>query len=285
MQLEPRGSLISGDPNRLQQIVWNLLSNAVKFTPRYGRIAVRVERINSHLQITVNDSGAGISPEFLPYVFDRFSQANTTSERKYGGLGLGLAIVRHLVELHGGTVRADSPGEGQGTTFTVMFPVRAVREEMSEIERTDTSAEAGVSLADQIRLDGLRVMIVDDEAETRDLLTIMLAQHGAEVKACASAAEALDAIEQWRPYVLVSDIGMPGEDGYALIRKLRALGPERGGNTPAVALTAYARSEDRLRALAAGFQMHVSKPIETVELIMVIASLAGRASKGRGYAE
>ncbi|HZF41723.1 MAG TPA: CHASE3 domain-containing protein [Blastocatellia bacterium] len=281
-RLESRGSMVSGDPNRLQQVVWNLLSNAVKFTPRHGRVDVsleRLERVDSQLQITVSDSGVGINPEFLPFVFDRFSQANTTSERKYGGLGLGLAIVRHLVELHGGTVRADSLGEGQGATFTVTLPVKAVRGATSEIGRAAPGVENAGSLSDAITLDGLRVMIVDDEAETRDLLTAMLTQCGAEVRACASAAEALEEIKQWRPIVLVSDIGMPDEDGYALIGKLRALGPERGGDIPAVALTAFARSEDRMRALASGFQMHVPKPIEAGELIVVIASLAGRLGK------
>jgi PAS domain S-box-containing protein len=277
-RLESRGSLVSGDPNRLQQIVWNLLSNAVKFTPRYGRVEVSLSRVDSNFQITVSDSGVGISPEFLPFVFDRFTQANTSTERKYGGLGLGLAIVRHLVELHGGTAQADSPGEGQGATFTVTLPVKALREEMSELEPAAPSAEYADSLTDAIMLDGLRVMIVDDEAETRHLLTAMLTRRGAEVKACASAAEALEEINRWRPSLLVSDIGMPGEDGYTLIGKLRALGPERGGCIPAVALTAYARSEDRMRALASGFQVHVPKPIEAGELVVVIASLAGRLS-------
>jgi PAS domain S-box-containing protein len=276
MKLAPRGSIVLGDPARLQQVVWNLLSNAVKFTPKQGRIQITVERTDSHLQIAVSDSGVGINPEFLPFVFDRFSQADTTSERKYGGLGLGLAIVRHLVELHGGMVRADSPGEGWGATFTVSLPVRVVREEMGELERARQGAEYVSSPAEAITLEGLRVMIVDDEAETRELLTAMLTQHGAETKTCASAAEALKALEQWRPCVLVSDIGMPDEDGYALIKKLRALEPEQGGNIPAVALTGYARGEDRVHALAAGFQMHVSKPVEAVELIIVIASLAGR---------
>jgi len=277
--IESRGSLVSGDPNRLQQIVWNLLSNAVKFTPRHGRVEVSLGRVDSHFQITVSDSGVGISPEFLPFVFDRFSQANTTSERKYGGLGLGLAIVRHLVELHGGTAQADSPGEGRGATFTVTLPVKALREEMSAPDHAAPSAEYADTLTDAITLDGLRVMIVDDEAEARDLLTAMLTRRGAEVKACASAAEALEGVESWRPSLLVSDIGMPDEDGYALIGKLRALGPERGGGIPAVALTAYARSEDRMRALASGFQVHVPKPIESGELVVVIASLAGRLSK------
>ena len=276
VQLAARNSEISGDPARLQQIVWNLLSNAVKFTPNRGRIEVKVERLDSYLQLTVSDSGLGISPEFLPFVFDRFSQANTGSDRKYGGLGLGLAIVRHLVELHGGAVRAESPGEGQGATFTVMMPVRATRETSSESKRPAPSDEAMDALTEAITLDGLQIMIVDDVAESRELLQTILAQRGAEVKTCASAAEALAAIAQWRPAVLVSDIGMPEEDGYALIRKLRALPAARGGNIPAVALTGYARSEDRARALAAGFQTHIPKPIEAVELIMVIASLTGR---------
>ncbi|HMB27970.1 MAG TPA: ATP-binding protein, partial [Blastocatellia bacterium] len=277
-RLNSRDSLVLGDPNRLQQIVWNLLSNAVKFTPRHGRVEVGLEHVDSHFQITVSDSGVGISPEFLPFVFDRFSQANTSTERKYGGLGLGLAIVRHLVELHGGTAKADSPGEGQGATFTVTLPVKAIREEMGELERAAPSPVYADSLTDAITLDGLRVMIVDDEAEARDLLTAMLTRRGAEVKACGSAAEALEEIERWRPSVLVSDIGMPGEDGYTLIGKLRTLGPERGGGVPAVALTAYARSEDRMRALTSGFQVHVPKPIEAGELVVVIASLAGRLS-------
>ena len=277
-RIDSRDTLVSGDPNRLQQIVWNLLSNAVKFTPRHGRVEVSLERVDSHFQITVSDSGVGISREFLPFVFDRFSQADTSTERRYGGLGLGLAIVRHLVELHGGTARADSPGEGQGATFTVTLPVKALREEMSDLDRAAPSAEHADSFTDAIKLDGLRVMIVDDEAEARDLLTTMLTRRGAEVKACASAAEALEGIERWRPSLLVSDIGMPGEDGYTLIGKLRALGPERGGGIPAVALTAYARSEDRMRALASGFQVHVPKPIEAGELVVVIASLSGRLS-------
>ncbi|TAJ86497.1 PAS domain S-box protein [bacterium] len=277
VRLEPRGALVSGDPNRLQQIVWNLLSNAVKFTPRHGRIVVSVERIDSQLQLTVSDSGEGISPEFLPYVFDRFSQANAGSERKHGGLGLGLAIVRHLTELHGGTVRAESQGEGQGAIFTVTLPVRVVRERMGEPEGAEIGRVG--PLADAVRLSGLRVMIVDDEAETRELLIAMLTQTGAEVKACASAAEALEAIERWRPSVLISDIGMPNMDGYALIKKLRAREPERGGSIPAVALTAYARSEDCTRALAAGFQMHVPKPVQAEELTLVIASLFGRTDR------
>ena len=279
VELEP-GLLVTGDPNRLQQVIWNLLSNAVKFTPTHGHVSIKLRRAGSHLEIIVRDSGAGISPEFLPFVFDRFSQASTSTERKFGGLGLGLAIVRHLVELHGGSVRAESAGAGLGATFTVTLPVRAV----SDAREADAAgaAESSDSLVDSISLAGLRVMIVDDEPGTRELLTAMLTARGAEVKACASAAAALEAIATWRPFVLVSDIGMPDEDGYALIRKLRKLQPQCGGNTPAIALTAYARSEDRLRALSAGFQMHVPKPVDATELIVVIASLAERTGKGSG---
>jgi signal transduction histidine kinase/ActR/RegA family two-component response regulator len=274
--LPPRGVVVAGDPARLQQVVWNLLSNAVKFTPTLGHVDVKLERVNSHLKIVVSDSGQGINPEFLPFVFDRFSQANTSSERKHGGLGLGLAIVRHLVELHGGTVRAESQGEGQGATFTVELPVRGARDGTGELEATGADAEQTGPPADAVSLSGLRVVIVDDEAEMRELLTKILTLRDAEVKACASAAEALEAVERWRPSILVCDIGMPNEDGFALIRKLRAKAPERIGNIPAVALTGFARSEDRLRVLAAGFQMHVPKPVEVEELIMVVASLTGR---------
>jgi PAS domain S-box-containing protein len=275
-RIESRGDVVSGDPARLQQVVWNLLSNAVKFTPSHGRVEVSLERIDSDLRIAVSDSGAGINPEFLPFVFDRFRQADGGNQRKYGGLGLGLTIVRHLVELHGGTVGAASPGEGQGATFTVTLPVKAVREEMSDLERAAMGAGYLGSTTKAIRLDGLRVMVVDDEAEARDLLTVMLTLYGAEVIACASAAEALGEIGRRPPSVLVSDIAMPDEDGYTLIRKLRVLGPELGGNIPAIALTGQAKREDRTRALTAGYQSHVPKPVDAVELIVVIANLTGR---------
>jgi PAS domain S-box-containing protein len=280
VHLDPRGGCVFGDPGRLHQIAWNLLSNAVKFTPRSGSIEVTIQRRDQDLQVTVSDSGVGIDREFLPYVFDRFSQSKTSSDRKYGGLGLGLAIVKHLVELHGGTVEADSPGEGKGATFTVTLPVYAVHEQALEVQRRSRDG-ASASTSPSIRLDGLRIMIVDDDADAREVLMSMLAQAGAEIKACHSARDALQTIEQWHPFALISDIGMPDEDGYALIRELRARAPERGGDIPAVALTGYARSEDRTRALAAGFQAHVSKPVEAAELIMVVASLAGRTGKAK----
>jgi PAS domain S-box-containing protein len=261
---------ISGDPDRLQQIVWNLLSNAVKFTPRGGRVQVRLERINSHVEIIVSDTGQGISREFLPHVFDRFRQADSSSTRAHGGLGLGLAIVRHLVELHGGSVRAESPGEGQGATFIVRLPVALIHQARGPLK---SAAKEEPSLKSTPDLRGLSVLLVDDEVDTRELLTAMLEQYGAEVKSAASAAQALDMLEEWRPSVLVADIGMPDEDGYDFIKKVRA----RGIQIPAIALTAYARSEDRLRALAASYQMHVSKPVEPVELAVVVASLPGRS--------
>jgi signal transduction histidine kinase/ActR/RegA family two-component response regulator len=272
--LDRKDDVVSGDAARLQQIVWNLLSNAIKFTPKQGRIEVRLARIDSNLQLTVSDSGAGIPHEFLPYVFDRFAQAENTGRSKYGGLGLGLAIVRHLTELHGGTVRADSPGDGLGATFTLTLPLSPIREDATT-KRVHIAGTRVVSKAGEA-LNGLRILIVDDEVETLELLTATLSQRGADVKPCLSASAALEAITQWRPSILVSDIGMPDEDGYQLIAKVRASEQKRGGQIPAVALTAYARTQDRVRALAAGFQMHVPKPVETEELVMAVASLAGR---------
>jgi PAS domain S-box-containing protein len=276
MVLDPGANLILGDQNRLQQIIWNLLSNAIKFTPDGGRIQVQLERTNSYIEVSVTDTGKGIKPEFLPYVFDRFRQADSTSTRAQGGLGLGLAIVRHLVELHGGTVHADSPGEGKGATFTIRLPLPVEqREEPREPGRRPQSMSR-TQQEWQMKLDGLRVLVVDDEPDTREMLKAMLEQCDANVQAAGSAAEALQIMEWWQPDVLVSDISMPEEDGCELIRKVRALEPDRGGKVPAVALTAYARNEDRARVLSAGFQIHVPKPVEPAELTAVIASLAGK---------
>jgi PAS domain S-box-containing protein len=269
---------IAGDPARLQQVVWNLLSNAIKFTPRGGRVQVRLERVNSHIEIAVSDTGSGISSNFLPHVFDRFRQADQSTTREYGGLGLGLAIVRHLVELHGGTVRAESHGENQGSTFTVMLPLLTVYQTDRETERVHPKASDAPPLADcPERLDGLTVLVVDDEADTRELLSVVLTRCGAQVLTADSAAQAHDLLERLRPDILVSDIGMPGEDGYELIRRIRSLPVEKGGRIPAVALTAYARTEDRLRVLRSGYQMHLPKPVEVSELVAIVANLAGRA--------
>ncbi len=264
---------ILADANRLQQVFWNLLSNAVKFTPKGGRVEVRLDRINSRIQVRVSDTGQGIAPEFLPYVFDRFRQADSSSTRSHGGLGLGLAIVRHLVELHGGTVRAESQGEGKGATFIVDLPIRAVRIQASEPEQLQpkvTSEPQSCALS----LERLRVLVVDDEADARELLTTILTQYGAEVTAVATAGEALEAIKKSQLDVLVSDIGMPGEDGYSLIRKIRAIDPNQGGKIPAVALTAYAGVQDQRQTLSAGFQVHLPKPVNPSQLATVLGNLA-----------
>ena len=275
--VDPQAGPVSGDSDRLQQVAWNLLSNAIKFTPKGGRVQVRLERVNSHVQLVVSDSGRGISAEFLPHVFDRFRQADGATTRVQGGLGLGLAIVRQLVELHGGTVEARSEGDGLGATFVVRLPLMVARVEVGKSVRADGVGEIPLDSAPS--LEGLRVLVVDDEADTRELLRELLARRGSEVTTAESAAAALEEIGRSRPDVLVSDIGMPEEDGYSLIRKVRSSEGQSGARIPAVALTAYARAEDRVRALSAGFQVHVPKPVDPVELIVVVASLAGRTGK------
>ncbi|MHC5774134.1 hybrid sensor histidine kinase/response regulator [Nostoc sp.] len=275
-RFNPEVGVIVGDANRLQQVVWNLLSNAVKFTPKGGRVDVQLQRIQSHVQIRVSDTGGGIAAEFLSHVFERFCQADSSKTRSHGGLGLGLAIVRHLVELHGGTVCAQSPGIGQGATFIVNLPIKAVDVEANTAEELSSCVNIQEANNYLPKLDDLRVLIVDDEAEARHLLTRILRQYGTQVIAAASASEALLALQEFKPHVLVSDIGMPQEDGYTLIRKVRALSTDEGGRIPAVALTAYARAEDRTQVLLAGFQLHVPKPVNPGELAAVIANLTGR---------
>ena len=271
----PGASIVTGDADRLQQVFWNLLSNAVKFTPKHGHIKVAVQRLNSHLDIIVSDSGCGIRKEFLPHIFERFTQDDATSAHRRAGLGLGLAIVRHLVELHGGTVRAESAGEGQGATLTVTLPVRVVREAADDLNALTPGSVQFSAIGNGVALNGVRVMIVDDEPDARELLTTILTSQGAETVAYASAADAIAAINDWKPAVLVSDIGMPDCDGYAFLQQVRSLtSPQR--YVPAVALTSYARPEDRLRALAVGFHVHVPKPVEMMELLMVVASLSNR---------
>jgi signal transduction histidine kinase len=269
---------VLADAGRLQQVVWNLLSNAVKFTPDGGRVEVQLERVNSYARITVSDTGRGISAKFLPYVFERFRQADSTSAREHGGLGLGLAIARHLVELHGGTVHVESEGEGRGATFSVSLPIMAIQMETKEVGQASQPVDSQVSLRYQHTLTGLRVLVVDDAADARRMISAVLTHWGAEVRTSASAREALEVLEEWKPDVLVSDIGMPGEDGYDLIQRVRALAADRGGRIPAAALTAYAREEDRKRVLAAGYQMHVAKPVGPAELISTVADLAGRVA-------
>jgi signal transduction histidine kinase/CheY-like chemotaxis protein len=261
---------ISADSARLQQIIWNLLSNAVKFTPSGGKIHIRVEQDDANATVTVSDTGQGIAPEFLPRVFDRFRQADSSTTRSFGGLGLGLAIVRHLVELHGGTVSAHSDGAGKGATFSASFPLLTDR-------TAPIALLSGEIHASELRsLDGLRVLLVDDEVETRQIISTVVERTGAEVKTCTNAREALTELVAWRPHVILSDIGMPDEDGYSFINRVRSLSHDEGGATPAAALTAYAREEDRKQALAAGYQMHIAKPIGAGQLVIMIAKLAGR---------
>ncbi len=270
---------VSGDPDRLQQIFWNLLSNAIKFTARGGSVAVRLERVHSHIEITISDTGQGISPDFLLHVFERFRQSDSSSTRRHGGLGLGLSIVRQLVELHGGTVMADSPGEGEGTTFKVVLPMLSVHQELSDQEMARTLIGSRTPIDWQPSLAHLRVLVVDDEPDARDLIAAVLIGRSAEVVSVESGEEALAEMARQRFDVLVSDIGMPLMDGYALIEKVRQLPPERGGGIPAAALTAYAGAEDRIRTLSAGYQMHIAKPVEPAKLTTVVASLAGRHAK------
>lgn len=276
--LDPAAGPVLGDAERLQQIIWNLLSNAIKFTPKTGRVQIGLQRINSHVEIIVTDTGQGISAEFLPYVFERFRQADNSITRSIGGLGLGLAIVRQLVELHGGTVHADSAGEGQGATFVVKLPLIAVGPKVTEPERVHPAVGGSLAIEGLPQLDGLQVLIVDDDADMRDLLAFTLEAYGARVAAAASADEAISTLLQ-APLsidVLISDIGMPETDGYTLLRRVRALSSDQGSRIPAIALTAYARTQDRRAALLAGFQSHVAKPVEPAELIAVIANLTGR---------
>ncbi|MGI8639946.1 MAG: CHASE3 domain-containing protein [Pyrinomonadaceae bacterium] len=272
-------SHISGDPNRLQQVIWNLLSNAIKFTPNDGTVTLKIERSNNFVELRVKDTGVGIKEDFLPHVFDRFRQADASSIRKFGGLGLGLAIVRHITEMHGGTVDVYSEGEGKGSTFIVRLPlIISPTEDESEAELTRKSpAKNNIP---EISLDGLLILVVDDEEDTRQLLVQSLTFHGATVISADSAENALAEIREKNPDVLVSDIGMPNEDGYSLIRKVRALHGEQQRNIPAIALTAFTRAQDRMRALSSGFQNHVSKPVEPDELATVIASLTGRLKIG-----
>jgi PAS domain S-box-containing protein len=278
VRLDAQAGSIAGDAERLQQVVWNLLNNAVKFTPNGGTIQVSAEREDSHLQITIRDSGKGIPAEFLSLIFDRFRQADQTSTRSYGGLGLGLSIVRQLVHLHGGMVDAHSDGEGKGATFIVRLPLLTEDVPQAHSEQTVSSGEVldGLQLLAHL-LDDLQVLVVDDESDTRDVLCAVLERCGANVTTAASAAEAIEVLAGWKPDILISDIGMPEEDGCSLIGKVRALEAKAGGQLPAIALTAYVRPEDEARALKAGFQVHVSKPVEPQELVTVVARLTGRS--------
>jgi signal transduction histidine kinase/ActR/RegA family two-component response regulator len=276
--LDPNANPVSGDPERLKQVMWNLLSNAIKFTPERGLVRVALMRINSHIEISVTDTGRGISPSFLPHIFQRFRQADATSTREIGGLGLGLALSRHFIEMHGGTIQVESPGEGKGSVFTIRLPVMPTLSALKEAGPSHSITASTFSALDLPPLDNVRVLAVDDEPDTLNMLATLLSQRRAQVRTVASAKGALSMMESWRPDLILADIGMPGEDGYSLITKIRALNREQGGETPAIALTAYARVEDRMRTLAAGFQMHVAKPVDPSELITIVASLARRTS-------
>jgi CheY-like chemotaxis protein/two-component sensor histidine kinase len=278
--LDPHAGPISGDPDRLQQVFWNLLSNSIKFTPRGGKVEVLLQRVNSHIEVIVTDTGMGIKPEFLPHVFDRFRQADSSTTRRQGGLGIGLSIVKHLVELHGGTVHAKSAGEAQGATFTIKLPLAIVRHEGSRREHPTTS-HGHSGPCDILSLSGIKVLVVDDERDARELIKRVLTECKADVETADSADQAKAIVKNIMPDVIVSDIGMPGKDGYEFIRELRSLSPESGGRIPAIACTAFARSEDRTRAMLAGYQVHISKPVEPQELVATVASLAGRTNPSK----
>ncbi|HEX2541060.1 MAG TPA: ATP-binding protein [Caldimonas sp.] len=272
--LDPAAGTVSGDPARLQQVLWNLLSNAVKFTPRDGRVEVVLRRVEAQLELSVSDSGIGIAPDFLPNVFDRFRQADSSATRKHSGLGLGLSIVKQLVELHGGTVTATSDGIDRGATFTVCLPVAALHRRPERTQPAMRSLAAAALPA--LELAGLKMLVVDDEPDARELIAHLLRERGVEVHEASSAGEALLSVQRLRPDLLLSDIGMPERDGYALIADVRRLAPSGGGETPAIALTAFARREDRARALASGYQVHMPKPVEPGELLAAVARLSGR---------
>ena len=284
MMLDPGAAPISGDPDRLQQIVWNLVSNAVKFTPKNGLVQVRLERVNSHVEIVVSDTGIGIAPDFLPFIFDRFRQADSATTREHAGIGLGLAIVRHFVELHGGTIHAASGGRDTGTTFRVRLPLMIVHHEVPEERRIHPTSDGSRRTdSDLPNLGGLSVLAVDDDADARALVAETLEARGARVSTVDSATEALKAIEQTQPDVIIADIGMASVDGFELIKRVRQSSNQAVREIPAAALTAYARAEDRMKTLQAGFQMHLAKPVDPAELIVAVASLARRTPKSESH--
>jgi CheY-like chemotaxis protein len=279
--MDPMAGPVRGDPNRLQQIFWNLLTNAVKFTPKQGRILVTLARVNSHLELEIADNGEGIDSAFLPYVFDRFRQADASSTRRHGGLGLGLSIVKQLVELHGGTISAKSAGKDRGATFRIALPLMVTSDE--SLERgparqhpRQAANPGGLEELQDTDLSGVKVLVVDDEPDARALIERLLTDCNAKVVTAASVRDAIEALTRESPHILISDIGMPGEDGFALIRRVRTT-VDRTVAIPAIALTAYARTEDRIKAIQAGYQMHLAKPVEPVELVAMVRSLAGRS--------
>jgi CheY-like chemotaxis protein len=281
--IEPWVGSLVGDPDRLKQALLNLLSNAIKFTPELGLIEVRLEKLERKALLIVSDTGQGIDPNFLPYIFDRFRQADSSIKRSHGGMGLGLAIVKYIVEAHKGAIYAYSRGPGEGSDFMITIPLAEVSEgesadfwQIGGAETPETPAEAQSARRYNKSLQDVRALVVDDEFDAREVLCVILNSYGADARGVGSAAEGFDVLRQWRPDVLVSDIGMPDEDGYDLIKRVRALPAEEGGETPAIALTAFASADDRERALSSGFQLHVSKPIEPFDMAGVVARLLGR---------
>jgi signal transduction histidine kinase/CheY-like chemotaxis protein len=281
MSLDLEPGLVVGDPNRLQQIIWNLVANAIKFTPINGDAKIELRRADPNIELSVSDNGIGVDPDFLPHVFERFRQADSSSTRTHGGLGLGLAIVRHLVELHGGSVLAESAGQGKGAKFTVRLPLATSPQSLTSpqpLEVSEIEAVTEVPVA-RVDLQGLRVLLVDDEPDTLEVLRLILKEFGANVRGAGSTPAALETFLEWKPDVLVSDLGMPGEDGFALISKVRALTREQGCDIPAAALTAHVRDEVRLKALAAGYQTHIKKPVEPGKLAAAVADLGKDVKK------
>lgn len=279
--LDPGAGPMIGDPGRLQQVVWNLAMNAVKFTPAGGRVAAHLRRVDTHIEIAVSDSGEGIAPEHMPRLFQRFGQADSSSTRRHSGLGIGLALVRHLVELHGGTVEAHSAGLGRGATFTVTLPVSTLPVSPLPVPRQgagarETASVPGAAQLKPVSLRDLRILVVDDDADGLELATLILINAGAEVRASASAADAMTILADWDPDILVTDLEMPNEDGFSLLHRARRLTTLRGRRLPALALTAYGRTEDRIRVLGAGFNLHLAKPVNPAELVMAVRSLVGR---------
>ena len=279
--LDATAGPISGDGERIQQIVWNLTSNAIKFTPRGGRVLVALKRSDSHAQIVVSDTGCGISSDFVPFVFDRFRQGEAGTTRQHGGLGLGLAIVRHLVELHGGVVRVESAGLGHGAAFTVTLPLLPA-DHAAAVGQPLASYRPAIQGSATSRLDGVRLLVVDDDPEARELFGVVAESVGAEIRMAPSARDAVDILGAWRPDVLLSDIEMPVDDGYALMQQVRRLDTPGGPPIAAIAVTAHSRPEDRIRALAAGFNWHLPKPVDPSELVAVLASLTGRSADQHG---
>ena len=273
--LDPIDDIVSGDPGRLQQVIWNLLSNAIKFTPKGGRVQVLLQRVNSHIELSVSDNGIGIPPEFLPHVFDRFSQKDSSIGRKYGGLGLGLAITKQLIELHGGSVRVQSAGEDKGAAFIVKLPLALLDMSGATEDRIHPRHASEAATGPLPSLVGVHALVVDDETEARELVERILETQGAKVTAVASGQEALTLIGEIKPDVIICDVGMPGMDGYQMMRKLR-LEEAPNRRIPAIALTAFARAEDRKRAILAGYQSHVAKPFDMAELVIVVAGLLGQ---------